>query len=51
MANIEKAKESLILLRDIAVDYDGFRNPEDLMNLIDELRDYATTALLALEED
>lgn len=37
--------DALELIADIAVDYDGYRKAKSLMELIDELRDIARTAL------
>ena len=38
-------KGALRYIADLADDYDGFRKPESLMELIDEIRKEALTAL------
>jgi hypothetical protein len=45
MTDAERLTEWLTLIRDIADDYDGYRAAEDLMGLVDELREMAEKAL------
>lgn len=40
-AIIHEQRDRLQTIADIAVDYDGYRTAEDLMSLIDEIRDIA----------
>ena len=42
---IEIKNEYLVLMVDLAYDYDGFNTVESLKGLIDELRKYASYAL------
>ena len=43
--NIDSPKDALQMIRDIGLDYDGYRSADDLMELIDELCDIARTGL------
>ena len=43
--SIDTPKDALQMIRDIGLDYDGYRSAEDLMDLIDELCDIARTGL------
>lgn len=43
-SNLKRALENLETLIDVAVDYDGYQDAKNLMELIDELRDYAKKA-------
>lgn len=51
--NYEKmsAKELLELILAVAYNYDGYRKPESLMGLIDEIVVYTKLAMKALKED
>ena len=40
-AQLVEQRKRLETIADIAIDYDGYRTAEDLMSLIDELRDIA----------
>ena len=42
---IETKDDALKLIIGIALDYDGYREAEDLMELIDELKEIAKTGL------
>ena len=42
---IDTPKDALQMIRDIGLDYDGYRSAEKLMDLIDELCDIARTGL------
>lgn len=44
----ETPLDYLTLISDIAVDYDGYRTPDDLMELIDEMAGYARQAIKIL---
>ena len=44
------ADELLWLIVGVAYDYDGYRKPESLMGLIDEIVVYAKLAIKALKE-
>ena len=43
--DINNPKDALRLIRGIALDYDGYREADDLMDIIDELREIAITGL------
>lgn len=51
--NCEKmsVKELLELILAVAYNYDGYRKPESLMGLIDEIVVYTKLAMKALKED
>lgn len=38
------------LIHDIAIDYDGYKQPENLMNLIDEMKEYSVNAMRCIKE-
>lgn len=42
MPTLKQIEEQFQTIADTAIDYDGYRKAEDLMKLIDELRDMAT---------
>ena len=44
------AEEWLGMLREVAADYDGYRTPEGLMHLVDELVEYAEKAIECIHE-
>lgn len=44
------AYDWLELTNDIAIDYDGYRKPEGLMSLIDEMREYVIEAMKCIKE-
>lgn len=44
------AEEWLCMLREIAIDYDGYRKSEDLMSLIDDLVEYAGKAIKCIHD-
>ena len=42
---IDSPEDALKMIRDIGLDYDGYRSADNLMDLIDELCDIARTGL------
>jgi len=49
--SIDTPLDALYLIRAIALDYDGFRKAESLMELIDELRMIAETGILRADKE
>ena len=47
---LEKVEEQFQLIADIAIDYDGYRKANDLMDLIDELRGMAIKGVAMVQE-
>ena len=47
---MKTAYDWLELTNDIAIDYDGYRKPEGLMSLVDEMREYVIEAMKCINE-
>lgn len=43
-------EDYLTLISDVAIDYDGYRDPKNLMELIDEMAGYARKAIALIIE-
>lgn len=50
MTTLEQIEEQFQTIADTAIDYDGYRRAEDLMKLIDELRDMAIKGVGMVQE-
>lgn len=50
MPTLKQIEEQFQTIADISIDYDGYRKAEDLMKLIDELRDMATKGVHMVQE-
>lgn len=44
------ALDYLTLVSDLAIDYDGYKDPKNLMKLIDEMAEYTRKAIAILVE-
>ena len=50
MTNLKQVKEQFQIIADTAIDYDGYRRADNLMMLIDELRDMAIKGVGMVQE-